>query len=78
MGDIPFFVVFGYEPDRYAIAHYKITSGRALQDDREIILGQGAARNLNWASATRCGSPTTPIAWSGSTRRASRSRRPAA
>lgn len=46
LGDIPFFVVFGYEPDRYAIAHFKVTEGRTLKDDREILLGQGAARNL--------------------------------
>ncbi|MCC7020276.1 MAG: ABC transporter permease [Ardenticatenales bacterium] len=46
LGDIPFFVVFGYEPDRYAIGHFKVTEGRTLSDDREIVLGKGAARNL--------------------------------
>jgi len=30
--------VFGYEPDRYAIAHFKVVDGRALKDDREILL----------------------------------------
>lgn len=46
LDEVPFFLVFGYEPDGYAIAHFTITEGRALRADREIVLGAAAARNL--------------------------------
>lgn len=46
LDEVPFFLVFGYEPDGYAIAHFTITAGRALRADREIVLGAAAARNL--------------------------------
>jgi ABC-type antimicrobial peptide transport system permease subunit len=44
---IPFFLIFGYDPQEYAISHYKIVEGRALLRDREIIIGRGASRNLS-------------------------------
>lgn len=47
MEDIPFFLVFGYDPEEYAISHYKIVEGGALRRDREIIIGRGASRNLS-------------------------------
>ncbi len=47
LDEVPFFLVFGYEPDGYAIAHFTITAGRALRADREIVLGAAAARNLS-------------------------------
>lgn len=47
LDEVPFFLVFGYEPDGYAIAHFTITEGRALRADREIVLGAAAARNLS-------------------------------
>jgi ABC-type antimicrobial peptide transport system permease subunit len=43
---IPYFMIFGYDPKEFAIAHYKIARGRQLMASREIILGNGAARNL--------------------------------
>lgn len=47
MEGIPFFLVFGYDPQQYAISHYKIVEGRGLLRDREIIIGRGASRNLS-------------------------------
>lgn len=47
MEKIPFFLVFGYDPQQYAISHYKIVEGRGLQREREIIIGRGASRNLS-------------------------------
>lgn len=44
---IPFFLIFGYNPQEYAIGHYKIVEGRALLREREIIIGRGASRNLS-------------------------------
>jgi len=43
---VPFFLVFGYEPGAAAVSHYKMTEGRPLARDREIIIGRGAATNL--------------------------------
>ncbi|RME43601.1 MAG: ABC transporter permease [Chloroflexi bacterium] len=47
MEGIPFFLIFGYDPQEYAISHFKIVEGRALLHDREIIIGRGASRNLS-------------------------------
>ncbi len=44
---IPFFLIFGYDPQQYAISHFKIVEGRGLMRDREIIIGRGASRNLS-------------------------------
>jgi len=45
--DVPFLLVFGYDPQEYAINHFKIVEGRALLRDREVIIGRGASRNLS-------------------------------
>ena len=53
MPGIPYFVLFGYDPDDYAIQHFKISEGRMLgsgggsRPDREIIIGKAAAENLD-------------------------------
>ena len=52
MPGIPYFVLFGYDPDDYAIQHFKISEGRMLgsgrgrRPDKEIIIGKAAAENL--------------------------------
>jgi ABC-type antimicrobial peptide transport system permease subunit len=45
--DIPFFLLLGYDPQQYAISHYKVVEGRGLRADREMIIGRGAAENLS-------------------------------
>ncbi len=53
MPGIPYFVLFGYDPDDYAIQHFKISEGRMLGSGRgsrpgkEIIIGKAAAENLD-------------------------------
>lgn len=44
---IPFFLLLGYDPQQYAISHYKVIEGRGLRADREMIIGRGAAENLS-------------------------------
>ncbi|MEA3397279.1 MAG: ABC transporter permease [Chloroflexota bacterium] len=47
VGDLPFFVVFGYRPRGLAIRDFRIIEGQALASKRQIILGRVAAENLN-------------------------------
>ncbi|MBN1810643.1 MAG: ABC transporter permease [Anaerolineae bacterium] len=46
VGDLPFFVVFGYHPQGRAIRDFKIVEGGPLLANRQIILGRVAAENL--------------------------------
>jgi ABC-type antimicrobial peptide transport system permease subunit len=46
LGDLPFFVVFGYEPRGLSIRKYEIVAGEPLATSRQIILGRVAADNL--------------------------------
>ena len=52
MSDLPFFIVFGYEPDQDGIRHFKIVEGVALADLRSrrggkpILLGKIAADHV--------------------------------
>jgi ABC-type antimicrobial peptide transport system permease subunit len=41
-----FFIVFGYEPNEYAIQRYKIVEGESLTGNRQIILGRSMAESL--------------------------------
>jgi ABC-type antimicrobial peptide transport system permease subunit len=41
-----FFIVFGYEPNEYAIQRYKIVEGEPLTGNRQIILGRSMAESL--------------------------------
>lgn len=43
---IPYLIVFGYDPNEYAIRHFKIVEGSRLTSNRQAILGKGAAKNL--------------------------------
>jgi ABC-type antimicrobial peptide transport system permease subunit len=47
VGDLPFFVVFGYRPRGQLIRELKIVEGEPLMTNRQIILGRVAAENLN-------------------------------
>jgi len=42
----PYFIVFGYDPNQYAIRHFKITSGAKLAASKQIIVGRVAANYL--------------------------------
>jgi len=46
VGDLPFFVVFGYHPQGRAIRDFKIVEGGPLLANRQIMLGRVAAENL--------------------------------
>lgn len=47
VGDLPFFVVFGYRPRGLAIREYRIVEGERLTTNRQMVLGRVAAKNLN-------------------------------
>jgi len=47
VGDLPFFVVFGYQPRGQLIRDFKIVEGQPLTANRQIIIGRVAAENLN-------------------------------
>lgn len=42
-----FFIVFGYEPNEYAIKRYKVVEGEPLRNNRQIILGRSIAESLS-------------------------------
>ena len=44
--EMPFFLLFGYEPGSVAAEHYRIVEGKRLTGDRQIVLGRGAADSL--------------------------------
>jgi len=46
VGDLPFFVVFGYRPRGYLIRDFEIVEGEPLSTNRQILLGRVAADNL--------------------------------
>ncbi len=46
LGDLPFFIVFGYQPRGLSVREYKIVGGEPLTTNRQIILGRVAAENL--------------------------------
>jgi ABC-type antimicrobial peptide transport system permease subunit len=49
VGSVPgtsYFIVLGLDPNAYAIRHFAITQGGALQTARDILLGKVAAKNL--------------------------------
>ena len=47
VGDLPFFVVFGYRPRGLAIREYQIVEGEPLTTNHQMIIGRVAAENLN-------------------------------
>ena len=42
-----FFIVFGYEPNEYAISRYNVVEGEPLKSNRQILLGRSMAKSLN-------------------------------
>jgi ABC-type antimicrobial peptide transport system permease subunit len=46
IGDLPFFVVFGYQPRGLAIREFRIVEGEPLATNHQILLGRVAAENL--------------------------------
>jgi len=53
VSELPYFVIFGYDPDEFAISHFKIIEGDSLTTSRArgggkpLILGRIAAENLH-------------------------------
>jgi len=47
MGDLPFFIVYGYQPRGLAIREFRVTEGEPLTTNRQILLGRVAATNLS-------------------------------
>ena len=44
--DLPFFLVFGYQPGSKAMGHYRIVEGKPVTTARQIALGRRAAESL--------------------------------
>jgi ABC-type lipoprotein release transport system permease subunit len=47
MGNLPFFIVFGYQPRGLSIREFTVVEGAPLQTNRQMLLGRVAADNLN-------------------------------
>jgi ABC-type antimicrobial peptide transport system permease subunit len=47
LGDLPFFVVFGYQPRGMLVRGLRIVAGEPLTTNRQILLGRVAAENLD-------------------------------
>jgi len=47
LGDLPFFIVFGYPPRGLAVREFRIVEGEPLTTNRQILLGRVAAENLD-------------------------------
>jgi ABC-type antimicrobial peptide transport system permease subunit len=47
LGNLPFFIVFGYQPRGLSIRDFTIIKGEPLSTNRQIILGKVAAENLD-------------------------------
>jgi putative ABC transport system permease protein len=46
VGNSPFFLVYGYEPNSVAIQHYRIVEGKPLAGSKTIVIGRRAADAL--------------------------------
>ena len=44
--EMPFFLIFGYEPNTVAMQHYRIVEGKPVTGPKQIIIGQQAAESL--------------------------------
>jgi ABC-type lipoprotein release transport system permease subunit len=47
IGDLPFFVVFGYRPRGVLVRSLRIVEGESLSTNRQMLLGRVAAENLD-------------------------------
>jgi putative ABC transport system permease protein len=41
-----YFMIFGYDPQGFAIEHFKIVEGEGLSDSKQVIIGKVAAENF--------------------------------
>jgi ABC-type antimicrobial peptide transport system permease subunit len=46
VGDLPFFIVFGYQPRGLAVQDFRVVEGEPLTTNRQMLLGRVAAENL--------------------------------
>jgi len=46
VGDLPFFIVYGYQPRGLGIRNFRVVEGEPLTGNRQILLGRVAAENL--------------------------------
>ncbi|GIV75670.1 ABC transporter permease [Litorilinea aerophila] len=46
VGDVPYFLIFGYEPNSVAMQHYRIVEGKPVMAAKEIAIGRRAADAL--------------------------------
>ncbi|HEY52411.1 MAG TPA: hypothetical protein G4N94_03035, partial [Caldilineae bacterium] len=44
--DMPFFMIFGYEPNTVAMQHYRIVEGKPITGPKQIAIGRQAAEGL--------------------------------
>lgn len=44
--EVPYFVIYGLEPNTFGMAHYKVVEGQPVLRDRQTILGKTAAKNF--------------------------------
>jgi ABC-type lipoprotein release transport system permease subunit len=47
VGDLPFFIVFGYQPRGLSIQDFRLVEGQPLTTNRQMLLGRVAAENLD-------------------------------
>jgi ABC-type antimicrobial peptide transport system permease subunit len=47
VGDLPFFIVFGYQPRGLGIQDFRLVEGQPLTTNRQMLLGRVAAENLD-------------------------------
>jgi ABC-type antimicrobial peptide transport system permease subunit len=47
VGDLPFFIVFGYQPRGLSIQEFRVVEGQPLATNRQMLIGRVAAENLN-------------------------------
>lgn len=47
LGDLPFFVIFGYHPRGRGIRDFRVVEGEPLSTNRQIVIGRVAADNLD-------------------------------
>ncbi len=46
VGDLPYFLVYGYEPGSTAMDHYKVVEGKPITGPKQIIIGRRASDAL--------------------------------
>lgn len=47
VGNTPYFLIFGYDPDSVAMEHYRIVAGKPLSGAKQIVIGQRGADALS-------------------------------